>query len=159
MRRLSDVKADWESNKMFTSPEVAPMSTALVMPPTTKNWLVNGMTTGTGTGGTNTLSAFTLLFAPVPGSNVASSVPSAFNRAKRFRDTPLRVVNAPASITRPLPRSPTLKTGPFAPNPLLKFTSSVPSTFSRVMPFFVSPANVVKAPPTTIDPLVCTTTE
>ena len=62
-------------------------------------------------------------------------------------------------MTRPLPRKPTLKTGPFAPSPLLKFTSIVPSTFSRVMPFFVSPAKVVKAPPTTTEPLVCTTTE
>ena len=92
-------------------------------------------------------------FAPVIGVNVASTLPSRFNRAMRLRAMPLMVVKSPATITRPSAGwIATAYTGLSAPEPGSNDTSSEPSRFNRAIRPRTTPLMLVNCPPMTVRP-------
>lgn len=94
------------------------------------------------------LRAKTVKSNPASGVNVASKLPSLFNRAIRLRFTPFTWPNPPPMMIFPSGWSTIDVTVPFKPVPVLNVGSIEPSTLRRVSQRTTEPLYVLKFPPT-----------
>jgi len=97
----------------------------------------------------------TLPIGPAHISNVVSSVPSVFKRAKSLLATPLYVVKLPQIITFPSDCIAVENMEALAPAPVANVISNVPLLFKRATPPLAVPSYNVKLPQIIILPSGC----
>ena len=103
-------------------------------------------------------SANGVLLIPPLNPNEGSTVPSAFNRAIRFRVKPVNIVKRPATMMRPSGCKTAAKISPSGPIPGSNDASSEPSELKRAMRLRDTPLALVKRPAAITFPSGCGTT-